>query len=143
MRRRHVLWVTLSVSLALFAVPSFAPGAAGSGGKVTFDLRLRLLETGRFTASGAISDSGKATWRSQPVVGKFLYASLTLGGKNGTIRIRVRATQKTEQRPEPFLDWTIVSGSSSYSSLKGRGAFSRYVVNGPFTHIVMTGRVSR
>jgi hypothetical protein len=94
--------------------------------------------TGRFTATGAIADSGTYI-AYRRVRGKVARVRDVLVGKKGTITIVITIDLGTES-PAP---WAITAGTQRYAGLHGRGTLTvdNYEAN-PYT-FVLKGMVSR
>lgn len=109
------------------------PGPSGHG--VTNG---SVAGTGRFTATGAITDSGTYIG-SRRVTGQIATVRDVLTGKNGTITIVITIHLGTES-PAP---WTITSATKAYAGLHGRGRLTvdNYEAD-PYT-FVLQGTASR
>jgi hypothetical protein len=109
------------------------PGADGYG--VTDG---GVAGTGRFVATGAITDSGTYTgYRS--VSGQTATVRDVLVGRKGTITVMITIHLGIESPPP----WTITSGTDGYADLHGRGTLTvdNYQAN-PYT-FVLEGSVAR
>jgi hypothetical protein len=90
--------------------------------------------TGRFVASGAISEKGKVVvYRT--VKGSLITLRFVTSGKKGTITFLV----KIDTDLGTSL-WTITSGTRAYKCLRGKGIESE---NADYTVSTLTGTVSR
>jgi len=109
------------------------PGPSGNG--VTDG---GVAGTGRFTATGAITDSGTYT-AYRRVRGQVATVRDVLVGKRGTITIVITIHLGTES-PAP---WAITAGTKRYAGLHGRGTLTvdNYEAN-PYT-FVLKGIASR
>ena len=109
------------------------PGPSGNG--VTNG---GVAGTGRFTATGAITDSGTYT-AYRRVRGQVARVRDVLVGKKGTITIVITIHLGTES-PAP---WAVTAGTKRYAGLHGRGTLTvdNYEAN-PYT-FVLKGIVSR
>jgi len=97
---------------------------------------------GRFTATGAISDSGSVvayrTVKGNLDVGRALITlRFVTRGKNGTITYLV----KVKIEPTTTIStWTIASGTKAYRDLHGSGHERE---NAEHTVVILTGQISR
>ena len=150
--RRTTLTVIVLASLAglAFAAVSSASGGikgAAAGGKLTVRISDMneggkgdsvtdggVAGTGHFTASGAISETGKVVvYRT--VKDPLITLRYITAGKNGTITfvVKINTTISTSR-------WTIASGTKAYKGLHGEGIESE---NADYTVSTLTGTVSR
>ena len=105
--------------------------AGGKGDSVTNG---GLAGTGHFTASGAISETGKAVvYRT--VKDPLITLRYVTSGKNGTITfvVKINTSISTSR-------WTITSATKAYKGLHGEGIESE---NADYTVSTLTGTVSR
>ena len=107
--------------------------AGGKGDSVTNG---GLAGTGRFTASGAISEKGKAVvYRTVKM--PLITLRYVTAGKKGTITFVV----KIDTNVVPSTSrWTITSGTKAYTGLHGAGTESE---NADFGVSTLTGTVTR
>jgi len=114
MSLRSTLVLTVAAGLLLGAAAQAAPSAAGKHLVIkvqgTVENATQTLAGGKFTASGAFSDTGKFTVRRNPTTFRDRWS---LSGKHGTISVSA------------FLrKWTIVSGTGSYAHVRGNGTLT-------------------
>ena len=122
-----------------------AAGARASEGElVHFRVTVTLAESnvaarGRFVASGAVRDSGRVVDQVKNVRGR-LQIIRKLRGRNGTLRLRIVTTVRTDGRVRG--GWRIVAGTGAYSELRGSGTCWGRMSFGRVRH-VMGGRIVR
>ena len=147
-----VIGVTIAAVSAMLVLSSTAVGVPSTGNPV----RVRIVGAnngqdvtnggvsgrGRFTATGAISDSGSVvayrTLKGNLDVGRALIMlRFVTRGKKGTItylvKVKIEPTTTTST-------WTITSGTKAYRGLHGSG---RERENAEHTVVILTGQVSR
>ena len=95
-----------------------------------------LAGIGTFTASGAVTDTGKAlAYRRVTSRGTLITLRFVTKGKKGTITYVVQVdTNAGTSR------WTITSANGAYKGLHGKGSETE---NATFTVSVLRGTVSR
>jgi len=147
-----VIGVTIAAASAMLVLSSPAAGVPSTGNPV----KVRIVGAnngqdvtnggvsgrGRFTATGAISDSGSVvayrTVKGNLDVGRALITlRFVTRGKKGTItylvKVRIEPTTTTST-------WTIASGTKAYRDLHGSGHERE---NAEHTVVILTGQVSR
>ena len=134
-----------AAALALLGVAASA-GAAPTAERepVRFRVSVTVAESnvaarGRFSATGAVRDSGRVVDQLKNVRGK-LQIIRKLRGRKGTLRVRVLVNVDTEGRAEG--SWRIVAGTGAYRRLRGSGTCWGRSSFGRLRH-VMGGRVTR
>jgi len=90
------------------------------------DQPLRFINTGSWSASGVVSDSGDVVERLQMRPIKPAIAKVTLEGADGNITIRTVAQTFTFISPDPFEIqfggiWRVAGGTGAYRQLSGHG----------------------
>ena len=151
MRRTTLKVIVLAAlaGLAVAAVSSASGGIKGAaaGGKLTVrisDMNAGgkgdsvtnggLAGTGHFTASGAISEKGKAVvYRT--VKDPLITLRYVIAGKKGTITFVVKINTVIGSSR-----WTITSGTKAYKGLHGKGSERE---NADYTVSTLTGTVWR
>jgi hypothetical protein len=87
-------------------------------GEIRVELVFRDVVNGRFTATGATSDSGRFG-HTRRVAGKTLEQTLVLTGRRGRLVIRTRRPCAAGRG-----SWRVMSGSGAYAGFSGRGRSS-------------------
>ncbi len=107
---------------------------ANEGGKGDSVTNGDVAGTGRFTASGAVSENGKVVvYRT--VKEPLITLRYVAAGKKGTITFLVKINTSISTSR-----WTITSGTKAYKGLHGEGIESE---NADYTVSTLTGSVSR